>query len=306
MQFHAQFPHQSLEKLYKKLADRDLEDIDVIRHIESIFIKKRGYVFRKLKPGTRVVFQISGGIDSVITASILMKRFGLVLYPLFLRRGQSRVKQEEASVDYFSKIFVKQFPNHFYPVFKMETRIPPFEIRATLIANSNNKVVSGSERRWGIPMYASLLTSYAVEYAYYLEEEHNLKIRTILCAAIESDSIQMAHHSLTGLRGIMLNICTQTNDYRWQFTSPWIEKELGYYVAKKDLIRWGWLQHLPIHRSWSCYLKGIFHCGRCNGCWSRKQAFIDAKVVDRTQYRDTMTDIDILKSICFSFLDTKS
>jgi 7-cyano-7-deazaguanine synthase in queuosine biosynthesis len=138
-------------------------------------------------------------------------------------------------------------------------------------------------------MYASLLTSYAIEYAYYLDYVQNLNIRTIFCAAIESDAVQMAHHSFTALRVIMFNICCQTHDFSWQFTSPLIEKEIGLYLGKEDVIRWASDRGLPIHRTWSCYHKGLYHCGSCVGCGVRREAFRLAGAADHTVYTSNFT-----------------
>ena len=40
-------------------------------------------------------------------------------------------------------------------------------------------------------------------------------------------------------------------------------------------------------RSWSCYKGGAVHCGRCGTCVERREAFLDAGVVDPTVYEST-------------------
>lgn len=278
-------PNITKQKIKKAFSKDKLEDIQTLKSVEKILVSKRGYVFKMPKSGSKVVFQISGGLDSVTTAAILMKEYGLVIYPVFIRRGQSRVKQEEASVDFFNRYFAKKYPKMWQTVYKLNTKIPPWEIRREIIKNASKKIRKNSEQRWGIPMYASLLTSYAVEYAIYLELSQGLKLRNIFCAAIESDAVQFSHHSLTGLRVIMLNICVQRNDFSWQFTSPLIEKEIGRYISKKDLVKWATSNDLPIHRTWSCYFRGIIHCGKCIGCGVRRDAFEIAGFQDKTLYK---------------------
>jgi 7-cyano-7-deazaguanine synthase len=39
-------------------------------------------------------------------------------------------------------------------------------------------------------------------------------------------------------------------------------------------------------RTWSCYVGGAIHCGRCGTCVERREAFIDAGVNDPTEYAD--------------------
>ncbi|MBI3576954.1 7-cyano-7-deazaguanine synthase [Candidatus Gottesmanbacteria bacterium] len=279
----------SKQRIRILLGKKELENNRTIALVDRFLMQKRGYVFRLPKPGKPVIFQLSGGIDSVTTIAMMMEDYGLAVYPVFLRRGQNRVKREEASVDYFNAYFLHRCPTLFHPVFKMETRIPPLEIRKVIIGHASEKITKNSERRWGIPMYASLLTGYSVQYAYYLEETTGMVIRTILCAAVSADAIQMAHHSLTGLRGILFDICSQTNDFRWQFTSPHIEPEMGRYAGKESIVRWGREHDIPMHKTWSCYYKGLLHCGRCDGCGARKHAFTLARLSDQTVYENELS-----------------
>jgi 7-cyano-7-deazaguanine synthase len=46
-------------------------------------------------------------------------------------------------------------------------------------------------------------------------------------------------------------------------------------------------EQFPIHLTFSCIAPvGGRHCGRCNKCAERKHAFVDAGIVDRTEYAD--------------------
>lgn len=54
-------------------------------------------------------------------------------------------------------------------------------------------------------------------------------------------------------------------------------------LSKKEVIRRG--KSLPLHLSFSCISpKRGLHCGRCNKCAERQQAFLAAGVVDRAKY----------------------
>jgi 7-cyano-7-deazaguanine synthase len=39
-------------------------------------------------------------------------------------------------------------------------------------------------------------------------------------------------------------------------------------------------------RTWSCYVGGEIHCGKCGTCVERRVAFIDAGLADPTIYAD--------------------
>lgn len=275
------------KKIIDILKKRENENLAVINSVEQILKKQRGYVFKMPRKNTPVIMMLSGGLDSVNTVSWLIETYKLVIYPLFIDRGQSRVQQEEDSVRFFEKYFLKKYPKNFKPIFKMTTKVPPHEIRKLIIMHAGEKVEKSKEQRKGIPLFSSLLASYAVQYAFYLEYKDSVKIRTIFRATLASDSIYMAHESLTSVRTTNLSICTQTNDFNWQFTAPLIEKELNYFLDKPDLIQWSKKINLPIERTWSCYMDGKNHCGACDGCYKRIESFKEAKIKDKTIYGNT-------------------
>jgi 7-cyano-7-deazaguanine synthase len=53
---------------------------------------------------------------------------------------------------------------------------------------------------------------------------------------------------------------------------------------KSDLIKEGAKLGVPFELTWSCYIDGERHCGKCESCVNRKKAFKDAGVPDPTKY----------------------
>lgn len=54
--------------------------------------------------------------------------------------------------------------------------------------------------------------------------------------------------------------------------------------SKTDIIRTGAKLAVPFEHTWSCYDGREIHCGECGTCRQRRQAFIEAGIVDPTIY----------------------
>lgn len=55
-------------------------------------------------------------------------------------------------------------------------------------------------------------------------------------------------------------------------------------VPKSAIIREGLRLGVPFHLTWSCYYNAERHCGVCESCVNRKNAFREAGVLDPTEY----------------------
>ncbi|MBN1358362.1 7-cyano-7-deazaguanine synthase QueC [Candidatus Bathyarchaeota archaeon] len=55
-------------------------------------------------------------------------------------------------------------------------------------------------------------------------------------------------------------------------------------IPKSELLKIGASLGVPFHLTWSCYLDGAKHCGKCESCVNRKKAFKEAGVADPTEY----------------------
>jgi 7-cyano-7-deazaguanine synthase len=54
--------------------------------------------------------------------------------------------------------------------------------------------------------------------------------------------------------------------------------------TKADIVSLGTRIGVPYEKTWSCYVGGAKHCGKCGTCTERREAFSLAGVVDPTDY----------------------
>jgi 7-cyano-7-deazaguanine synthase len=56
---------------------------------------------------------------------------------------------------------------------------------------------------------------------------------------------------------------------------------------KSEVIKEGIKLGVPFELTWSCYLDGITHCGKCEACVNRKKAFNATNTTDPAEYETT-------------------
>ncbi len=89
----------------------------------------------------------------------------------------------------------------------------------------------------------------------------------------------------------------------FQIIAPFINQYKSDIVLEGERLRVNWLD------TWSCYQGDWFQCGRCSTCVERKVAFLQAGVIDPTEYEYGYDDYEFLRSALPDFtcevLDTK-
>lgn len=286
-------------QILAELKKRPFENLANIAAVEKFLLKTRGYVFKMPKPGTPVILLVSGGIDSIITWGILLEKYHLETYPLFIFRDKKRSLKEEAAVDFFSEYFTKKYPKLVQPTMKFSTQLSPPEIVAALknykdyyhpqrlleLVTKGQKTLSSLPHFYPQRILPFLHLFYCLVYSDYLYDHSLKRINTIFTGIMVGDGTVVPSQTLTSMRNALLSACSVTANYDVQYCSLAMEKELGFWFEKGDFIKIGAQLNLPLEKTWSCYLSGKYQCGdRCLTCQSRRLEFAKAGVPDKTLY----------------------
>jgi len=289
------------------LKKRPFENLENIKMVEDFFNKSRGYVFKMPKPNTPVILLVSGGLDSTVTWGILLEKYHLKIYPLFIIRDGQKSMREEKAVEFFIEYFSKKYPGQVYPLMKFTTSLSPKEIARELknlqkyyhperileILNQERQIFKTSTNSHPQGILPALHLFYCLAYINYLYDRHLEKITTVFTGVMVGDGTVLASQSFTSLRNALLAACSVNNNYQIQYCSLAMEKELGFWFEKKDFIKIGWQMGIPLEKTWSCYnYKGYpLQCGdACATCRDRRNSFHEAKIEDKTIY---MSDLKV-------------
>lgn len=227
-----------------------------------------------------VCLLFSGGLDSTTALYILLENTKSKILPLFFINSHSYNKYENRVVDRIIKIATKKYPNRLYPMEKVKVIFPISPLKIDY-----EKQVLCNES------YSSLYALYCCQ---FLRKKEQLSktypfIRQIIMAMLFSDGHHRLDQTETNLLATELSLRAIYRDNSWKFSSLFLDKKRFsdyYHWGKKDLVRWSSKINVPISltRS-SCNQSNNWrHCGNCTACYVRKNAFIEAKVIDKTRY----------------------
>jgi len=290
---------KSKSEIWKDLKKRPLEDIEVIKTIEKFFLKKRGYIFKMPSPGENIILLLSGGADSIVLWDILMSKYKLNVYPLFVSEKKGFLKlidHQYRSIKYFEKYYKKKNKKLFHSSFTISIGNNLKKEIAHSILKNPQELLNHMCEDGGINVRnystTSMFVSASLSYSKLLKIKKNIKIKTIFTGNLSTDGLLAQHQTLTALRSVMFDICNTSGDYTLQTASLFIEKELGYFFSKDFVVNWAKIHNIPLHKTWTCWNRtGLFPCGTCVTCRYRKEIMLKNKM------KDTMYISDVKKMV---------
>ncbi|MDR2719945.1 MAG: 7-cyano-7-deazaguanine synthase QueC [Nitrososphaerota archaeon] len=211
----------------------------------------------------KCVVVLSGGPDSAIVA-YWAKNQGYQVYPLTFNYGQIAVKETLAAqriaetIDTNTKIIdLSSLKNIFN--------------QTTALVNRNIPLTSEFTAPIIVPFRNAIFLSVAVAYA----------------NTVGADKIFYGAHGSD--ESCYPDCRREFYEAFEQATRLGTDQNISIYAPyngkkKADVIKSGAELKVPLEATWSCYLDGEKHCGTCESCVNRKNAFREADITDPTEY----------------------
>ncbi|MHA1239057.1 MAG: 7-cyano-7-deazaguanine synthase QueC [Candidatus Odinarchaeia archaeon] len=212
----------------------------------------------------KAVIILSGGPDSS-TVAYWAKSKGFDLYGLAFNYGQIASKETACAKLIADKLKIP---------LKIINLIALKEVFSgvTALCDENMRMPSKFEPTIIVPFRNAIFLSIAVAYATSIQAD------TVFYGAQGSDAPFYPDCRREFFKAFQkaAQLGTETK----------IKIEAPFYNLKKsDIIKLGKSLNVPYELTWSCYLNGDKHCGKCESCINRKNAFKEAGVEDPTEYQ---------------------
>jgi 7-cyano-7-deazaguanine synthase len=211
----------------------------------------------------KCVIVLSGGPDSA-TVAYWAKAQGYELYPITFNYGQIAVKETEAaqkiakSLGTDTKIIdLSNLKNIFSDV--------------TALCNSNIPLTSEFTAPIIVPFRNAIFLSAAVAYAISVCADKIFYGAQGSDEPFYPDCRKEFYQAFE--KAARLGTCQEIT-----IQAPFSDTHKSDVIKKANELR------VPLELTWSCYLDGVKHCGKCESCINRKKAFQMAGVPDPTKY----------------------
>ena len=219
----------------------------------------------------RAVVVFSGGLDSACYAAELASEHEL--YGITFSYGQRAARELQAAQELAGAVGLREhrtvdmgFMAELYGGSNALTGSGPVpeSFDHSIVVPARNAVFLAVAAAWALQIGAN-----TVAYAAHSGDFNYPDCRPEFAAKF-ADALNLAESDRIG-SGAMPAL---------RVTSPYADGR-----SKVDLLRSGHaVLGEAVFKTWSCYLGGNIHCGKCESCRNRMAAFAEAGIADRTRY----------------------
>jgi 7-cyano-7-deazaguanine synthase len=211
----------------------------------------------------KCVVVLSGGPDSA-TVAYWAKKQGYEIYPITFNYGQIAVKETESAKKIAEKLGTTT------KIIDLSALKEIFS-GVTSLCNTDIPLTSEFSQPIIVPFRNAIFLSAAVAYAVSVGAEKIFYGAQGSDEPFYPDCRREFYQAFE--KAARLGTCQEIS-----IQAPFSG------MRKSDLFKVGAELGVPFDATWSCYLDGAKHCGRCESCVNRKKAFQEAGVQDPTLY----------------------
>jgi 7-cyano-7-deazaguanine synthase len=227
---------------------------------------------------------VSGGLDSVCYTASLASDYDI--YMITFGYGQRATREIERAC-YFTKV-LKAKDHKVVDISFMKSLYG----KSNALTDSDQRLTEEFEQSLVVPLRNAIFITIATAWAM------SINARVVAYGAHTGDIPHYPDCRPVFVRAIneALNIAESDNIIAGRHPEIKILSPAITDINKALLLRSGYkVLGDKVFQTWSCYSDGIrlgnhgdyLHCGRCESCISRKKAFTNAQIEDRTLYAPT-------------------
>lgn len=223
---------------------------------------------------------ISGGLDSACYAAILSAEYDI--YGITFAYGQ-RARREIERARYFSTRVLKANDHKIVDISFMKSLYG----KSNALTDSRQEISQRFDRSLVVPVRNAIFITVATAWAM------SIGASVVAYGAHVGDTKHYPDCRRAFVRSIneSLNLAESASIRSGQRSAVKILSPAMVGLDKPGLLKAGYkILGNKVFHTWSCYSNGVkgargyVHCGRCESCINRKNAFINAAIRDRTGY----------------------
>lgn len=219
----------------------------------------------------KAVLMLSGGPDSTSLA-YWIKKNGYELHTLTFNFGEAEGEAERRTAQYFANKISKthKFVGFESPLEKMYPVGDPIHILRKVTDESIQV------KPYGAGIAISLAASYAVE----------IGAKDLFYAVHKDDAIYRENNNK------FFNLLSQTisieTGQNFEIHTPFLDK------TKAEVLEIGNKLGVGLEETWSCASNSTIHCGTCDPCKDRQNAFKTIGLIDNTLYQERVNSESLI------------
>jgi len=229
---------------------------------------------------SKIVVLLSGGMDSTVLAHHLNDQ-GHELRALAFNYGQRHVREVQAAE---AQADILKIPFSIADLAGLRDLLPGSSQTDPTVAVPTGHYTAENMKATVVPNRNMILLAIAVGHAI----AHGCDAVAYAAHAGDHAIYPDCRPEFVDALQLAVNLCDEKHI---DLERPFIR------MTKNQIVSLGQALHVPFQNTWTCYVGGSLHCGRCGTCVERREAFFLAGIEDPVKYaKDAPSTESLVKS----------